>query len=271
MAFGELKLLGCPICGLRVDPREVSCGRCGHKFSDDTRFECPFCGEPVPQGSTSCPTCHVDFSTFASGGEKRLKDSNIDGLLMDIIKLEAAEVKAEGKRLSCPRCAWLLDGTEESCPKCKLVFSEDVSFQCPVCGELVGQQEDRCPSCGSAFVDEEEEEASEKAHDDVTSRLSEIMDIVGAEDRETAPEPAPAPPPPPQPPPVEPPAASPEERAVLEAIDDLLRAPQEEEVRPTNAPEPELKQEPAEKAEPSSSKKPRQRKLKAKTGPKKTE
>jgi len=268
MTFGDYKLLGCPICGLRVDTREESCGRCGHRFSEDTKFECPFCGEPVPSGSTACPTCHVDFSTFAGEGEGRLKDTNIDNLLMDIIKLESSQVKAEAKKRGCPRCAWLLDGTEKECPKCKLDLGKEVSFQCPVCGELVDQHEDRCPACGSTFADDYDQEIRSKTHEEVESRLSEIMEVVGIDEPQAMPEPPPRPPTRAEP--VKEPPTPPREIVVPKATIEATPKPPPAIARPVREPEPEPVQEVPEKTEPTPSKKPRQRKLKTKTGAKKS-
>lgn len=168
------KMFGCPVCGFRVSPRDSACPRCGNEFNIATKFECPFCGELVEPGMKTCPSCHVNYSDFKEKTEARGGDDSIDEILMEIIKMESQAVKSEEKRLSCPICSWMLDGTESKCPKCGKSFVEDVTFQCPVCGSLVNANAVRCSECGSTF---EEEEAGEvaAAHAHTDSALDEIM------------------------------------------------------------------------------------------------
>lgn len=149
------RLFGCPQCGFRVGIGDRSCPRCSSKFDPTTKFECPFCGEFVPANSDSCPHCHVDYVDFRERTVAKAKDSDIDSLLMEIIRLEAEEVKSQQKKLSCPYCSWLIDGTEESCPKCGYSFIATVRFQCPVCAGLVDADASSCPECGSSFDTEE--------------------------------------------------------------------------------------------------------------------
>lgn len=260
MAKEGKKLLGCPGCGFRVTGREEACPRCGAKFDKGTLFECPFCGEQVPRSAKSCPSCHVQYDEFYSKMQRRGSDESIDELLMQIIELEATQVKAEDKRLSCPRCSWLLDGTEGTCPKCGVGFyADDVSYQCPVCGATVLAEAIRCNDCGSAFAEEEVpsvpeapiatapaqvvEERPHEPEPDMISRLAAPRPIV-PERREEEPAAAPqeipkAPEEPPQTVPEEPPKAP-------------------EAAPPAEAPEP------AEAPQAEAPKKPKTRKLKAK-------
>ncbi len=176
MASGTAKMFGCPFCGFRINPSDDVCSRCGNRFIESTRFECPFCGELVERGAKACPVCHVNYTEFRERAEARGGDDSIDSLLTEIIRLESASVKKEDKKLSCPECSWLLDGSEEKCPKCGHSFAEDVSYQCPVCGSEIRADADKCPSCGAMFTQEgatEEEIASE--HEDASSALDEIL------------------------------------------------------------------------------------------------
>jgi len=176
MASGTAKMFGCPFCGFRISPSDEVCSRCGNSFVDSTKFECPFCGELVERGAKSCLVCHVNYTEFRERAEARGGDDSIDSLLTEIIRLESASVKKENKRLSCPECSWLLDGSEEKCPKCGHSFAEDVSYQCPVCGSEIRDDADKCPDCGAMFAPEsvtEEERASE--HEEASSALDEIL------------------------------------------------------------------------------------------------
>jgi RNA polymerase subunit RPABC4/transcription elongation factor Spt4 len=176
MASGTAKMFGCPFCGFRISPSDEVCSRCGNSFVDATKFECPFCGELVERGAESCPVCHVNYTEFRERAEARGGDDSIDSLLTEIIRLESASVKKENKRLSCPECSWLLDGSEEKCPKCGHSFAEDVSYQCPVCGSEIRDDADKCPGCGAMFAQEsvtDEERASE--HEEASSALDEIL------------------------------------------------------------------------------------------------
>jgi RNA polymerase subunit RPABC4/transcription elongation factor Spt4 len=176
MESGTAKMFGCPFCGFRISPSDEACSRCGKKFVGSTKFECPFCGELVERGALFCPACHVNYTEFRERAEARGGDDSIDSLLTEIIRLESASVKKEDKKLSCPECSWLLDGSEEECPKCGHSFAEDVSFQCPVCGSEIRADADKCPACGAMFAQEsatEEEIASE--HQEASSALDEIL------------------------------------------------------------------------------------------------
>jgi len=257
-------LFGCPGCGFRVTGREDACPRCGAKFGGATLFECPFCAEQVPRNAKSCPSCHVQYDEFYSKMQRRGTEESIDELLMEIIDLEANQVKKEDKRLSCPRCSWLLDGTEEKCPKCGVsFFADDVSYQCPVCGATVLADAMRCNDCGSTFAEEEVpavpeapvepapapvvtapivEEMPKEPEQDMMSRLSQPRPMV----------------------PVESPREEPEEvqKAPEEQPQPLVEEPPKaEEVAapPAEAPAP-AEEPPAEEP-----KKPKTRKLRAKT------
>ncbi len=176
MASGSAKMFGCPFCGFRISPSDEVCSRCGSSFVDSTRFECPFCGELVERGAKSCPVCHVNYTEFKERAEARGGDDSIDSLLTEIIRLESASVKKEDKRLSCPECSWMLDGSEEKCPKCGRSFTEDVSFQCPVCGSEIRADADKCPECGAMFAQESEtEEERASAHEKTSNALDEIL------------------------------------------------------------------------------------------------
>jgi len=170
------KMFGCPVCGFRVAPTDETCSRCGNRFTQATKFECPFCGELVERGAKSCPVCHVNYSDLRERAEARGGDDSIDSLLTEIIRLEAASVKTEDKKLSCPNCSWLIDSSEEKCPKCGRSFMEDVSYQCPVCGLMIRAEADKCPECGTLLAEEaetEQEKASE--HEEASSALDEIL------------------------------------------------------------------------------------------------
>lgn len=243
MALEGRRLLGCPHCGFRIGPTDRVCSRCGDKFSGTTRFECPFCGELVPRDSRSCPSCHVDYHEFHAKSMAKTSDESIDSLLMEIIKLEAMQIRAEDKRFSCPRCSWMLDGSELSCPKCGAALSDEVSFQCPVCGTMVSSEATSCPECGASFVTEEVEAAPAKKTVETVptaSDIGEMLAATGLEPERVADQPEVMPEPAPQPPP---PAAEPEPVAAQE-------------------PQPEPPSEPAAR-KPS-----KQRKLKARTAPK---
>ncbi len=172
MAKPKDKMFGCPACGFRVSSGEDACPRCGNAFTKETRFECPFCGELAERGAKSCQACHVNYSEFKEKTEARGGDDSIDSLLLEIIKLESTSVKQDDKRFSCPKCAWMLDGSEERCPKCGTSFLADVSFQCPICGELVSSNSPKCPGCGASFSEEDEDAVSK--HEEMTSTLEEI-------------------------------------------------------------------------------------------------
>jgi DNA-directed RNA polymerase subunit RPC12/RpoP len=176
MESGTSKMFGCPFCGFRISPSDEVCSRCGNRFVESTKFECPFCGELVERGATSCTVCHVNYTEFKERAEARGGDDSIDSLLTEIIRLEAASVKKEDKKLSCPECSWLLDGSEGQCPKCGHSFAENVSYQCPVCGAEIRADADQCPDCGATFAPEgvtDEERASE--HEKTTTALDEIL------------------------------------------------------------------------------------------------
>lgn len=172
MAKDKYNMFGCPACGYRVSSGEEACPRCGNSFNTATRFECPFCGELVDRGVKSCPACHVNYAEFKEKTEARGGDDSIDSLLLDIIKLESVSIKHDDKKFGCPKCSWLLDGSEEKCPKCGEIFSSDVSFQCPICGSSVTPNSLRCPECGIVFGEEEEARASQ--HEGAESSLDEI-------------------------------------------------------------------------------------------------
>lgn len=155
MALERKKLFGCPSCGFRVNGVEASCPRCNAEFGKDVRFECPFCGETVAPSMKECPSCHTTYDAFVSEAEKRLTDESIDRLLTDIIEKESKQVREEGKRLSCPKCNWMVDRTEEKCPRCGIVFSEAVAYQCPICAALVAADTEICEECKAVFVTEE--------------------------------------------------------------------------------------------------------------------
>jgi RNA polymerase subunit RPABC4/transcription elongation factor Spt4 len=186
MASGTAKMFGCPFCGFRINPSDDVCSRCGSKFVESTKFECPFCGELIDRGAKSCPVCHVNYTEFRERAEARGGDDSIDSLLTEIIRLESASIKRENKRLSCPECSWLLDGSEEKCPKCGHSFAEDVSYQCPVCGAEIRSDADKCPDCGAMFAPAsvtEEERASE--HEEASSALDEILTHADKESKAT--------------------------------------------------------------------------------------
>jgi len=186
MATEGSRILGCPKCGLRVDPRDEECPRCGNKFVTETKFECPFCGELVPRGAEACPTCFVNFSEFQQRASAHASDESIDKLLIEIINMEASEAKIQDKRFSCPKCSWLLDGSEETCPKCGMAFTADAAYQCPVCGAIVSAAAEVCGECGTAFSEEAKAIQEDERRRDVEAMLTELLDALGGRvDEET--------------------------------------------------------------------------------------
>jgi len=149
------RILGCPICGYRVDPTDHVCPRCGSEFYEGTKFECPLCGGLVSTNDRSCPSCHVEYSDFRERTVARGSDDDIDALLTEIIDLESNQVKKDAKRFSCPDCGWMLDGSESTCPRCNHDLVTDLSFQCPVCGNIVSSSSKACQECGASFEEPE--------------------------------------------------------------------------------------------------------------------
>jgi len=261
MPKNDLKLFGCPICGFRVSRDEKACPRCGTKYDSETKFECPFCGDHVPQVAKSCPSCHVVFKEFHRQAKKTVSEQSIDQLLIEIIELEAHQVNQEDKKYSCPRCSWMLDGSEDRCPKCGAGFVDEVSYQCPICAATVPEDSDKCSECGTSFA-EDEEPAPEAAPEPVPEK-PEPVDAAAPEDVLGAPRPM-VPEtveetPPVETAPVEQPAATEEERPVEptpvpEAIPEPEPepAPAVEETRAAETtPEPlPVVETPAEQAEP---------------------
>jgi predicted RNA-binding Zn-ribbon protein involved in translation (DUF1610 family) len=179
MARTKVKMFGCPACGYRVSSGDEVCPRCGNAFDKETKFECPFCGEMVERGAMSCQACHVDYAEFREKTEARGGDDSIDLLLLDIIKLESTSVKQGDKRFSCPKCDWMLDGSEEKCPKCRESLSGDTSFQCPICGAPVNPDSAKCPECGTGFSQDEEARAyqhvgAEHSLDEITAAAAQM-------------------------------------------------------------------------------------------------
>ncbi|MEM4232487.1 MAG: zinc ribbon domain-containing protein [Thermoplasmata archaeon] len=174
------KILGCPNCGFRVAPQDEECPRCGNRFASETKFECPFCGELVPRGAEACPTCFVNFAEFQQRAVAHASDDSIDKLLIEIINMEAAEARAQDKRLSCPRCSWLLAGNEETCPKCGMAFTAEAAYQCPICGAIVSATARSCSECGTPFSEEAKAELEERRRKDVEAALTSLMEALGA-------------------------------------------------------------------------------------------
>ncbi len=260
MATDSMDLFGCPYCGFRVRPTDDACPRCGNTFHTDTKFECPFCGDMVPPGTQECPSCHINFTEFVTHSEKKTTPDSIDSLLMDIINLESSQVKEEDKKLSCPKCSWMLDGSEDRCPKCGADFTENATFQCPICGAFVDSNAANCPECGTHFagdVGAADEQQTAERHEAFSSALTDILSSAGHEGPLPEVEkPAPAPPPIEEPEPVRAPPAP--EPVAAEPAETVKEPPAEAiEEEPTPAPQ---------KAAPAGPKKAKQRKLKAKPG-----
>ncbi|MEM0344292.1 MAG: zinc ribbon domain-containing protein [Thermoplasmata archaeon] len=180
------RILGCPNCGFRVAPQDEECPRCGNRFATETKFECPFCGELVPRGAEACPSCFVNFAEFQHRAVAQASDESIDKLLIEIINMEASEAKAQDKRLSCPRCSWLLDGNEETCPKCGMAFTADAVYQCPICGAIVSATARSCSECGTPFSDEAKAKLEELRRRDVEAALTSLMEALETPDEESA-------------------------------------------------------------------------------------
>ena len=177
--IAEDKLFWCPFCGHRIGPGDSSCPRCGNTFSPGTKLECPFCGDLVEPGASACPSCHIDFAEFQKKVKGHAKKDSIDSLLMEIIQLEAEEVKEQRKTLSCPNCDLLLDGSETECPRCKTNLEHGLAFQCPTCGAFVDPEASECSECNAQFAVEEQAETVENHHDAVSTILSEILTSTG--------------------------------------------------------------------------------------------
>ncbi len=269
MASDSIDLFGCPYCGFRVRPDEEACPRCGNAFKDDTKFECPFCGDMVSPGVQECPSCHINFTEFLTHTQKKVNTDSIDSLLMDIINLESSQIKKEERKFSCPKCSWMLEGNEESCPKCGADFREDEALQCPICGAFVRTNSSTCTECGTLFAGEEgaDEEKSAEDHKAMSSALSDILTSAEHEIPQPEIENAfPEPPPVEESPPLD---ASPAREPVREPPQEPVAEPANE---PVPEPEPvkEPKPEPQKAAPAAGPKKTKQRKLKAKPGPAKT-
>lgn len=279
-----MKLFGCPICGFRVSGAEEACPRCGTKYGSDTKFECPFCGDHVPRGAKSCPSCHVIFKEFHKETKKTVSEQSIDELLMEIIELEAHQVNKEEKKYSCPRCSWMLDGTEDRCPKCGAGFVDEVSYQCPICAATVPEDSDRCAECGTSFAEDQpalpstEPETAAPAHVfDPEEYLGAPKPMVPETVEEVAqPEPAPVEQPPvveerPPEPVAEP---EPEPQPTPEPVPEpVVETPKEPEPEPTPEPapaaeppaeEPKVEAEVEKATQPPAQRKLKTRKLKAK-------
>ncbi len=191
-ASNSQRILGCPICGYRVSTRDRVCPRCGSEFDTGTKFECPLCGGLVDSNARSCPSCHVDYGDFREKTIARGSDDDIDTLLTEIIGLESAQVKKEDKRYSCPKCSWMLDGSESVCPRCNHDLVSDLSFQCPMCGTIVGSSTKACPECGVSFQEPEERQRPPR-------QTPSEVEPIRAPSRETTPAPEPKLPPSPAP------------------------------------------------------------------------
>ncbi len=184
------RILGCPICGYRVDTaKDRTCPRCGSEFETGTRFECPLCGGLVDANAKACPSCHVDYGDFRERTLARGSDDDIDELLNEIIGIESSQVKQAGKKYSCPKCSWMLDGTEAVCPRCNHDLVTDLSFQCPMCGAIVRSSAKACPECGVSF---DESEAAEERPESPPSKVQPTPTVV-EEPEEHAPVQAPSP------------------------------------------------------------------------------
>ncbi|MDH3366004.1 MAG: hypothetical protein OEM29_08410 [Thermoplasmata archaeon] len=217
------KLFGCPSCGFRVAGTEDACPRCGAKFGAEARFECPFCGEIVTPITKECPICHISYDDFVSRAETRVTDESIDSLLTEIIEIESKKVKEEAKKLSCPKCSWMVDGTEDKCPRCGTTFMDLVAYQCPVCASLVPYDAESCEDCRAIFV--EEAICEEGAAIEITAKAA-------PEPTSAAEESAAAPGPEPEPEKVEtPPMKAPEEAAKESAPAAEVRAERRRKVR----------------------------------------
>jgi rubrerythrin len=201
MTVDSTRIFGCPTCGFRISDNDVTCPRCGIRFSSETKFECPFCGELVDQGSAECPSCRVNYGDFKEKTESRGGDDSIDALLLEIIQLEAQSARTETRKFSCPGCSWMLDSGTERCPRCgRDLTAEEEAFQCPICGSAVSSDATSCPECGSSF--EAEAEASGQAANPVQFGIAGTMEATDAlmrfaesssDAREAEPEPRAAP------------------------------------------------------------------------------
>src|SRR5512139_2514395 len=133
------RMVTCPACGMTVSGLESSCPRCGREFEKKTVFECPFCSSKIPENSAKCPICQIELSGVSDKAKASTVDNSLDLLLDDLIEIESAQVKKEDKRFCCPKCTWLLDGSESKCPNCGQVLAGESGLQCPICGTLVSK------------------------------------------------------------------------------------------------------------------------------------
>jgi len=136
---------------MRVTGLENACPRCGKKFDRYVKFECPFCGELILVGSQKCPVCKVDLPGISDQVKSKPVEKTMDELLDDLIEIESAQVKKEGRRFCCPKCSWLLYGTETKCPKCSQILTGKFGLQCPICGTAVEKGMRECTKCGIAL------------------------------------------------------------------------------------------------------------------------
>jgi RNA polymerase subunit RPABC4/transcription elongation factor Spt4 len=179
----DRKLFGCPTCGFRVSAKVEACPRCGAMFGSGAKMECPFCGESVERDSKECPVCQITYSDFVTKVEERVTDESIDSLLTEIIEIEAKKVKEEAKKLSCPKCSWMVDESEDKCPRCGNVFAENVTYMCPVCAALVRFEAEKCEECGADFLGEEDvEEPSAVEVSEPAPERAESEDVPAAEE-----------------------------------------------------------------------------------------
>ena len=195
MAPERKKLFGCPSCGFRVTGLEETCPRCNAKFGQEALFECPFCGDTVNPRGRECPVCHISYEEFVSKAEERVADDCVDRLLTEIIEIESKRVKEEAKKLSCPKCSWMVDRTEDICPRCGAVFSESVTYQCPVCASLVSADASECNECHAVFIEDESAQEGAAAETAVEAEPEPTLAPVPTSEvpaAQTTPEPEPA-------------------------------------------------------------------------------
>lgn len=193
MTEDDKKLFGCLTCGFRVSGKIDTCPRCGVRFGRETMFECPFCGESVERDTTVCPSCNIEYAGFVAKAEENVTEESIDGLLTEIIEIEAKKVKEEAKKLSCPTCSWMVGQSEENCPKCGNVFAENVTYMCPVCAAMLHFEADKCEECGSLFVDEEKDIGEQDLEEQAPEGPASAEEAVAVEEPPAAPAPEPQP------------------------------------------------------------------------------
>ena len=232
MTAPDDKILNCPACGTTITGRKSVCPRCGRKLYKSAKFECPSCGELIRKGSKVCPVCKVDLSGASTrtrpqsvkkttgaksqsikkkttkAKSQAVKKKTADQHVADLIETESTQARQEDQRPGCPKCGWILAGTESRCPKCgtpldkivevakpeipldaeslnksldKVNVEEPVHTRpCPFCGAFISENLQKCPLCNTSFVET-------KPREDPAAPDAELSRVQRSEDSAPAP------------------------------------------------------------------------------------